>query len=134
MRNTGGRALDLDGSLTLRAGPAGWPRARSPATVPTTLAPGQSGDVVVPLDRALPAGPWTARLTLTSGRLSRAVEASITFPEARGTAGAGVRPVAVAPVRDRRVVLPVAAGVLLAVGGAVTAVALRRRRAVRLPG
>jgi hypothetical protein len=37
--------------------------------------------VSISLDDRLPAGPWTASITLESGLTKRTVEASITFPE-----------------------------------------------------
>lgn len=79
--NTGGRALDLVGQLTLRDGPGGATAGPFAADVATTLAPGGRAPVAVLLEPALPAGPWLAVLTATSGLLQRAAQATLTFPE-----------------------------------------------------
>jgi hypothetical protein len=47
----------------------------------TTLRPGASDQVAIPLDKSLPNGPWDASLTMRSGRLERTVTATITFPD-----------------------------------------------------
>lgn len=87
VHNTGGRALDMNGSLQLTAGPGGLSAGPFPATLGTTLAIGDTETVTIPLDKALPAGPWDASITLHSGLLDRSAKATITFP-ARGTADA----------------------------------------------
>ncbi len=87
VRNTGGRALDLAGTLVLSDGPGGVRAGPFVATLGTTLAIGGEEPVVIELDGALPAGPWTATVTLRSGRVERAAEATITFP-ASGSAAA----------------------------------------------
>ncbi|MBU8855846.1 MULTISPECIES: DUF916 domain-containing protein [unclassified Micromonospora] len=76
--NTGERALDMTGTLTLskdavRAGPF---RVSSGATIP----PGGSGDVGIELDQSLPAGLWDVRLVLASGTVERTAEGRITLP------------------------------------------------------
>jgi hypothetical protein len=85
VHNTGQRALDITGSLTLREGPGGQTGGPYPAKLGTTLAPGQTEPVVVPIDAAITDGPWTAQLTLSSGLLERRVQAGLTFPSAPGT-------------------------------------------------
>lgn len=84
--NTGGRALDLSGKLTLSDGPGGLGAGPFDVRLGTTLAPGQSAPVAVEFDRELPDGPWRALLTLRSGRDERAAEATITFPAPGQTA------------------------------------------------
>lgn len=79
--NTGGRALDLVGELSLRDGPGGATAGPFAAEVATTLAPGGRAPVTVLLEPALPAGPWLAVITATSGSLQRAAQATVTFPE-----------------------------------------------------
>lgn len=79
--NTGGRALDLVGELSLREGPGGATAGPFAAALATTLAPGGRAPMTVLLDRALPAGPWLAVMTATSGTLRRAAQATVTFPE-----------------------------------------------------
>jgi hypothetical protein len=80
VENTGGRALDLSGSVRLTEGPASLTAGPFTVDSMTTLAPGDSGDVTVPLVEGLPNGPWHARLVLRSGTLQRAAEADLTFP------------------------------------------------------
>ena len=87
--NTGGRALDLVGELSLRDGPGGTTAGPFGADVATTLAPGGRAPVTVLLEPALPAGPWLAVMTVTSGSLRRAVQGTVTFPEP-GQVGAPV--------------------------------------------
>jgi len=80
--NTGGRAVDIRGELSLTDGPGSLSAGPFDITETTTLAPGESGEVSVTLDDALPNGPWDATLTLTSGLLSEEASATITFPDA----------------------------------------------------
>lgn len=131
VRNTGGRALDMSGSLSLSEGPGGLSAGPFPAELGTTLGIGQSSPVTVVLDEALPAGPWKARIDLRSGLLERAAEATITFPDAAGEAA---EPVAAVPLsQNPAVVIPVAVGLLvLAALGLLWLLLLRRRR--RLDG
>ncbi|MFP5218820.1 MAG: peptidase [Actinomycetes bacterium] len=84
VRNTGGRALDMSGTLELGDGPGGLSAGPFPAELGTTLAPGDTAPVVVELDDAIDGGPWNARLVLQSGSLERAAEATITFPAGAG--------------------------------------------------
>lgn len=64
VRNTGGRALDMSGSLVLINGPGSLSAGPYSANLGLTLGVGGSGQITVPLDRRLPDGPWTAQLTL----------------------------------------------------------------------
>ena len=80
VRNTGKRALDLNGTLTLSEGPGSLRAGPFRATPGTTLGPGQAGPVMIVLGQLIPAGPWHAHLTLTSGRVKRSANAVITFP------------------------------------------------------
>ena len=82
VHNTGGRALDLSGTLQLSAGPAGLSAGPFPADLGTTVAVGDTEPVTVVLDQALPAGPWDAEITLRSGLLENSAQATITFPVA----------------------------------------------------
>lgn len=86
--NTGGRALDMSGTLTLSDGPGSLTAGPFPAQLGATLAPGQSADVSVPLDQQIPAGPWNARLDLRSGLVEQSAEATIRFPDDPGAADA----------------------------------------------
>lgn len=129
VHNTGGRALDMRGTLDLTNGPAGLKAGPFTAQLGSTLAPGDTQPVTVPLDKALPDGPWTVRITLRSGLLERSATATITFPTSAGTT--------TPPVHAKAVPLPKNFHTLVAIaGGLVAAIALtlggsqllRRRR------
>nr|WP_176704694.1 hypothetical protein [Arthrobacter sp.] len=80
--NSGGRALDVSGELTLTDGPGGISAGPFPVGQATTIAPGQTGEVLTVLDPEIPNGPWNARVELRSGLVEREAQASITFPDA----------------------------------------------------
>jgi hypothetical protein len=80
VHNTGGRALDMNGTLRLLAGPGGLSAGPFPATLGVTLAIGDTEPVTIALDQRLPAGPWDAHISLHSGLLDRNARATITFP------------------------------------------------------
>ena len=62
VRNTGGRALDMNGTLELLDGPrVGSARDRSRPLSVRRLAIGDTEPVTIILDDELPAGPWDAR-------------------------------------------------------------------------
>ncbi len=82
VHNTGGRALDMSGTLRLGAGPGGLKAGPFPAKLGTTLAIGATERVTILLDKRLPAGPWKARVDLHSGLVQRHAQATITFPPA----------------------------------------------------
>lgn len=92
VRNTGGRALDMAGQLSLSDGPGSLNAGPFPATMGTTLLPDHTGTVQVLLDRRLPAGPWKVQLRLVSGAIERTVTATLTFPGAIDTVGETVIP------------------------------------------
>jgi hypothetical protein len=115
VHNTGGRALDMNGSLRLRDGPGGLNAGPYPADLGVSLAIGDTETVRIVLDDRLPAGPWHARITLRSGLLSRNAAATITFPGAE-TASSWPRLVIIG--------LLALIGLLLA----ITALLLARRR------
>ncbi len=99
VHNTGGRALDMSGTLTLTHGPGGLQAGPFPAQLGTTLAVHDTETVAIPLDAGVPDGPWQARMRLRSGLITHDVRATLTFPHRTGAA-APVRaaPVAAAPV------------------------------------
>ena len=80
VHNTGGRALDMGGTLQLRGGPGGLSAGPFPAVLGTTLAIGAVAPVAVELDNQVPAGPWDATIALSSGLVKRSAEATIIFP------------------------------------------------------
>jgi hypothetical protein len=86
VHNTGGRALDVSGTLSLSDGPGSLSAGPFPAQLGSTLAPGQTTTVSVSLDKQLPDGPWNADLKLKSGLLEENVQARILFPSDPGAA------------------------------------------------
>jgi hypothetical protein len=80
VHNSGGRTLDISGTLTLSRGPGGLRAGPFPIELRTALEPGRSDRVNAQLDRRLPRGPWRARMRLKSGRLQRVAVGTITFP------------------------------------------------------
>ena len=88
--NTGGRAVDLSGELRLTDGPGGLAAGPFDARMGTTLGTGQTEPVLVVLDKAIPAGPWTARIVMRSGLTEREATATITFPRAAASSSAPV--------------------------------------------
>lgn len=128
VHNVGDRAIDLSGALTLDHGPGGLGAGPFPAELGTTLAPGQSEPVTVKLNKALPAGPWHARIQLRSGLIQRAAEGTITFPSAAGTSAAPVKAKAVPLTKNRHVLVPIAIGLILALLIALFLFLLWKRR------
>ncbi|MFI6449495.1 peptidase [Kitasatospora sp. NPDC050543] len=91
VHNTGRRALDLTGSMSMTDGPGSLSAGPFTANLGTTLGVGETEPVTIPLDRQLPNGPWKVRLTLTSGLVQRTVTATMTFPDG-SQSGASVTP------------------------------------------
>ncbi|HEV7722461.1 MAG TPA: hypothetical protein VGO60_14305 [Iamia sp.] len=132
VENTGGRALDLAGELSLRDGPGGLSAGPFPTEGTTTLGIDQTGTIIVPLEEAVPAGRWRADLVVRSGRVEREASATITIPDEPDTSGG-----AVAPDDDGDGWLPVAiavgAAVVFVVGGGLWLLLRRRRSAAEEP-
>lgn len=127
IRNTGGRALDLRGTLTLSNGPGGLTAGPFPARVTVTVAVGETGRTTIELDPRLPAGPWNADLTLASGLVEKTVSGVVTFP----AAGASSPVLLEATVSWWVIVVLGILVVVLAVGVGVLAWIALRRRSVR---
>ncbi|MDT7708192.1 MAG: hypothetical protein QOG20_3799, partial [Pseudonocardiales bacterium] len=126
VHNTGGRALDMSGTLSLSGGPGALSAGPFPAQLGATLAPGQSTAVTISLDQQLPDGPWNANLTLKSGLLEQNSQARIQFPADPGAAAP------VAPqktIADHLGLLIGALALLAALVIAAVVVIVRRRRA-----
>jgi hypothetical protein len=126
VRNTGGRALDVSGTLQLSAGPGGLNAGPFPANLGITLGIGDTEPVTIALDKQLPAGPWDARITLHSGLLERSAKATITFP-ALGSAA----PVTTTPARSQRPYAALATVIVVATIGIAGGVTVHRRRRLR---
>jgi len=124
VHNTGQRAVDLAGHLDLTNGPSSLSAGPFAARTTATLKPGDTGVVTVALDRALPNGPWDARITLTSGLTSGSGTARLTLPLDNGGSTA---PVTVRPT-DSAERTPIAAGVIAAVVLVCVIVVAYRRR------
>ncbi|MCW2633612.1 MAG: hypothetical protein JWR88_2574 [Pseudonocardia sp.] len=129
VNNTGGRALDMSGSLSLSDGPGSLSAGPFVAQLGNTLAPGQSGTVTIPLDRQLPNGPWKANLTLKSGLVEQSAQASIEFPSGPGTAD----PVATQKSIGDYLVILIGALALLVILVITAVTVLVRRRSAALP-
>ncbi|MCA1711640.1 MAG: DUF916 domain-containing protein [Actinobacteria bacterium] len=112
VHNTGGRALDMRGSLRLTEGPGGLSAGPFPATLGTTLAPGETEPVTVVLSKAITGGPWLATLSLQSGLLERRASARITFPDAAGEQAPAVTAKNLPFGKEHKLLLPVAGGLI----------------------
>ena len=126
VHNTGGRALDMNGTLRLSAGPGGLSAGPFNATLGTTLAIDDTEPVTISLDKQLPAGPWKASITLHSGLLERTATATVTFP-AKGAAAA-VATKTNKPGLPYAVIAGLAALLLIGVGVLIVVLKRRRRR------
>jgi hypothetical protein len=77
--NTGGRAVDLDGSARLAGGPGNSSAGPFPAQQIITLAPGQAGNMTFALPKSLPTGSWRVTINLVSGITTCTATATIQF-------------------------------------------------------
>jgi hypothetical protein len=93
VHNTGGRAVDLSGTLTLSAVSGKLTAGPYPAQLGTTVAPGQSEPVRFALADQVGNGPWNATVTLHSGLNQQTFRARITFPRAGTAPAAPAHPV-----------------------------------------
>lgn len=128
VHNTGGRALDLTGSLVLNNGPGGTRAGPFPAKLGTTLGIGQTEPVTVLLDRNIPSGPWAAVITLTSDQVTRQATATISFPTAAGETSAAVTAVAVHRRSGSFLLVTVIAVIVLVAVALLLFLLWRRRR------
>jgi hypothetical protein len=128
VHNTGGRALDMSGTLSLSDGPGSLSAGPFPAQLGSTLAPGQSTAVTIALGQQLPDGPWNAALTLKSGLLEKNSQARIQFPAGPGAAN----PASQRETLDNHLGALLGVLALLALLVIVTVVVIVRRRRARL--
>jgi hypothetical protein len=123
VRNTGGRALDVRGTLLLTGGPGGLQAGPFNAAEVLTIAPGQSFPDTFKLSSRLPAGPWQASFTMVSGLISKTEKVTVTFNGSAATAA-----------RKSFPIVPVAAGgavLVLLLAAAVLITRARRTRRAR---
>ena len=80
--NTGGRAIDLNGSARLTDGPGNTRSGPFPAQKIVTLAPGQSWNVTFAAPKSLPSGSWRAMVSLASGMTTAGATAAVRFAPA----------------------------------------------------
>jgi hypothetical protein len=132
VQNTGGRAVDLSGELRLTNGPGGLSAGPFDAKLGTTLGIGQTEPVLVILDRAVPAGPWDARIVLRSGTTEREATATITFPASPASSSGAVKTGAQSSRGSSPLPAIVGGAVVLAGLAALGFVTIRRRR-LRVP-
>jgi hypothetical protein len=119
VNNTGGRAIDLHGTLSLADGPGNTSSGPFPAQAIVTLAPGQSWNMTFAPPRSLPDGTWRATVTLVSGMTTATATATIQLT----------------PIVAARAALSAMQGIWLGLGGLVLILvvvmggyALRHRR------
>jgi hypothetical protein len=126
VHNTGGRAVDLSGTLTMSSVTGQLTAGPYSAQLGATLAPGQSEPVWFVLTSQITDGPWNATVTLHSGLTQQAYRALITFPRSPGTAP----PAAAHPASGGYGVVTILASAILIVLLAALAVLFiyRRRR------
>jgi hypothetical protein len=86
--NTGGRALDLSGTLKLASVSGSLSAGPYQVQLGTSLAPHQSEPVLIPVTDEVADGPWRATLELRSGLLVKKFHAKIGFPHTHGMAPA----------------------------------------------
>jgi hypothetical protein len=85
VRNTGGRAVDVSGTVRLTDGPGGTSAGPFSLQRVVTLAPGQSQPVTFAPPRSLPSGPWLASVKLVSGMTVARASATISFSSTAST-------------------------------------------------
>lgn len=125
VQNTGGVALDVRGTLQLTGGPGGLQDGPFPAASVDTLAPGQAYPATFALSSKIPAGPWQATFTFTSGLITKTEKVTLNL--------GGGAPVTAAHTSFP--VVPVVAGIAAVILLAVVVLIVRRvRRTPRLRG
>lgn len=86
VHDTGGRAIDVSGTVTLTNGPGGISATAIPLRQALTLAPGQSDRITFYPSRSLPLGSWLATVRLVSGITRVKASATISFSSGPATA------------------------------------------------
>lgn len=79
VKNTGDRAIDLGGTISLTHGPGSTSAGPFATKQTLTLAPGQSGTARFTLPRALATGPWHGHVVFRSGETKRSLDRTLRF-------------------------------------------------------
>ena len=119
VNNTGGRAIDVNGSARLADGPGGTSSGPFPAQRIVTLAPGQSWNMTFAAPKSLPPGSWQVSVALASG-LNKA--------KATATIQLGTIVAAQAAVSARQWIWVALGGLVVALVAAVAWYARQQRR------
>jgi hypothetical protein len=123
VHNTGGRAIDMAGTLSMSNGDGAIKAGPFRVSGGVTILPGKSGTVTVLLDKPLPAGDWDLELSLRTGTLEHKASTTLNVPG----------PVAPRPVKAWwQTTRAISSGSALALGAGLLFLAgylLRRRRA-----
>jgi hypothetical protein len=138
VHNTGGRAIDLSGTIELTDGPGGLSAGPFAVTLGITVAVGDTETATTTLENSVPAGPWTATITLGSGLLEISEQATITFPASGEAAPAQAAPVTPLPAGNSNpgwlCAAVIALAVLLVAGTVLLTMSRCRRRALHVGG
>ncbi|MGG7507547.1 hypothetical protein [Plantibacter sp. YIM 135249] len=126
VHNTGGRAIDITGTLNLASVSGSLTAGPYDAALGTTVAPGQSEPIKILPGDDLAAGPWKADLQLQSGLVKERSEAEIRFPEA----GSSSPPAPARRPADAGLgaILALGIGLVVLAGGYAVVMWIRRRR------
>jgi len=121
INNTGGRAIDVRGSMSLSNGPGGLRAGPFNPRSMDTLAPGQSHPVTFALSSKLPEGPWQATFTFKSDLITKTEKVTLNLASGSATTASS---------HKNFPIVPVAGGIglflILVIGGFLI---LRHRRA-----
>jgi hypothetical protein len=121
INNTGGRAIDVRGSMSLSNGPGGLQAGPFNPRSMDTLAPGQSHPVTFALSSKLPEGPWQATFTFKSDLITKTEKVTLNLASGSATTASS---------HKNFPIVPVAGGIglflILVIGGFLI---LRHRRA-----
>jgi hypothetical protein len=130
VHNTGGRALDMSGTVSLAKVSGSLKAGPYAVQLGTTLAPGQSEPVLAAIADQLDNGPWDATIELQSGTIHESFTARITFPDGPGTSPAAAAHPAHGAGHRVLIIIVAIVAVLIAVGalGLLLYVLRRRRR------
>ncbi|MER5703161.1 hypothetical protein ABT023_14630 [Micromonospora sp. NPDC002296] len=120
VRNTGRRAIDMSGNLSLSRESGSSKAGPFRIAAGVTVLPGQVGQVSTELNEPLSVGRWHVQLELTSGTVRRTAEGTITLP-------VPVKAVVARSAGGTRTAVPVVVGAAL-VGALLAFLAYRRHR------